>query len=64
MSRNTRYLVNAAIALALGAHAAYWFATGSAARAGDLEIGFRVLEGVVGFAGALWFFVRAQRAAS
>jgi hypothetical protein len=64
MARNTRYLINAAVALALGAHSAYWFATGGAARAGDLELGFRVLEGVVGFAGALWFFVRAQRAAS
>ena len=64
MPKRTRYLVNALIALALGAHAAYWFASGGGALAGDLEIGFRVLEGVVGFVGALWFFIRAQRVAS
>ena len=63
MSKRTRYVVNALVALALLAHAAYWFASGGAALAGNLEIGFRVVEGVVGLGGALWFYIRAQQVA-
>ena len=63
MTKSTRHLINALVLLAIAAHAIYWFAVGNAAQASDLVMGLRAAQAVVGFAGALWFFVRAQRAA-
>jgi hypothetical protein len=63
MSRSIRFLVNAAICLLVGGHAVYWFATGRAELAPDLEIGLRTAQAVVGLAGAVWFFMRSRGAA-
>ncbi len=62
MARNTRHLVSALVCLAAGAHAVWWFATGRAALASGFEIGFTVAQAVVGFGGALWFYVRSRGA--
>jgi hypothetical protein len=64
MSRSLRFLVNAALLLLVAAHAVYWFAAGRAEFATDLQIGLRVAQGVAGFAGALWFFVRSRSVAN
>jgi hypothetical protein len=60
MSRSARFVVNAVLCLLVGGHAVYWFATGRAELAPDLQIGLRVAQAVVGFAGAIWFFVRSR----
>jgi hypothetical protein len=60
MSRSTRFVVNAVLCLLVGAHALYWFATGRAELATDVRIGLVVAQAVVGFAGAIWFFVRSR----
>jgi hypothetical protein len=60
MSRSARFIVNAALCLLVGAHAVYWFATGRAELAPDLQVGLRAAQAVVGFAGAIWFFVRSR----
>ena len=64
MSRSVRFLVNAVVCLLVGAHAVYWFAMGRAEFASDTRIGLVVAQAVVGFAGAIWFFVRSRSAAS
>jgi hypothetical protein len=63
VTKSTRHLVNALVLLVIGAHAIYWFAAGNAERATDLVVGLRGAQGVLGFAGALWFYVRARRTA-
>jgi hypothetical protein len=63
MSKSARHLVNAVIALAVGAHAVYWFATGGAQFASNLRIALVVAQAVVGFAGAIWFFSRSRSTA-
>jgi hypothetical protein len=60
MTRSARHLVNAVICLVVGAHAVYWFATGSAERATDLRVGLVVAQAIVGFAGAVWFYSRSR----
>ena len=64
MSRSARFLVNAALLLLVAAHAVYWFAMGRAEFATDLQVGLRVAQGIAGFAGALWFFIRARSVAN
>jgi hypothetical protein len=64
MSRSNRYLVNAGICLLVGAHAVWWFASGQNALTTGLWIGLRVLQAIVGFAGAIWFLSRSRGAAS
>jgi hypothetical protein len=60
MPRSVRYLLNAALCLLVGGHAVYWFAIGRAEFASDVRIGLVVAQAVVGFAGAIWFFVRSR----
>ena len=60
MSRSVRFIVNAVLCLLVAGHAVYWFATGRAELAPDLQIGLRAAQAVVGFAGAIWFFVRSR----
>jgi hypothetical protein len=64
MSRSARFSVNAVLCLLVGAHAVYWFATGRAELASDTRIGLVVAQAVVGFAGAIWFFVRSRSVSS
>jgi hypothetical protein len=64
MSKSNRYLVNAGVCLLVGAHAVWWFASGQSAFNSGFWIGLRVLQAVVGFAGAIWFFARSRSAAS
>jgi hypothetical protein len=63
MTRSTRYLINSAVCLLVGAHAVYWFATGQSAFNSGLWIGLRVLQAVVGLGGAIWFLGRSRGAA-
>jgi hypothetical protein len=60
MSRSVRFLLNAVVCLLVGGHAVYWFAMGRAELASDVRIGLVVAQAVVGFAGAIWFFVRSR----
>jgi hypothetical protein len=60
MPRSARFIVNAVLLLLVAGHAVYWFATGRAEFASDLQIGLRAAQAVVGFAGAVWFFVRSR----
>ena len=63
MSRNVRYLVNAVVLLLIGAHAVYRFTVERAELASDgVGFGLVVAQGVVGFGGAIWFFVRSRQA--
>jgi hypothetical protein len=64
MSRSVRFLLNAALCLLVAGHAVYWFATGRAEFASDGRIGLVVAQAVVGFAGAIWFFVRSRSVSS
>lgn len=64
MSRSVRFLLNAVLCLLVGAHAVYWFAMGRAELASDVRIGLVVAQAVVGFAGAIWFFVRSRTVSS
>jgi hypothetical protein len=60
MSRSVRFLLNAVLCLLVGGHAVYWFAMGRAEFASDVRIGLVVAQAVVGFAGAIWFFMRSR----
>ena len=60
MSRSARFVVNAVLCLLVAGHAVDWFATGRAELATDFQIGLRAAQAVVGFAGAIWFFVRSR----
>ena len=60
MSRSVRFLLNAVLCLLIGGHAVYWFAMGRAELASDVRIGLVVAQAVVGFAGAIWFFIRSR----
>ena len=60
MSKSLRFLINAAVCLLVGGHAVYWFATGRAELAPDVQIGLRAAQAVVGLAGAIWFFIRSR----
>jgi hypothetical protein len=60
MSRSARFIVNAVLCLLVAGHAVYWFATGRAELAPDFQVGLRVAQAVLGFAGAIWFFVRSR----
>jgi hypothetical protein len=62
MRRNTRHIVSALICLVVGAHAAWWFATGRASFASGFDVALTVTQAVVGFGGALWFYARARGA--
>jgi hypothetical protein len=64
MARSTRFVVNAVLCALVGAHAIYWFATGQAASASNVGVGLKVAQGVVGFAGAIWFYSRSRSVAS
>jgi hypothetical protein len=60
MSRSARFIVNAVLCLLVAGHAVYWFATGRAELAPDFQVGLRAAQAVVGFGGAIWFFVRSR----
>jgi hypothetical protein len=64
MSRSVRFLLNAVLCLLIGAHAIYWFAMGRAEFASDVRIGLVVAQAVVGFGGAIWFFIRSRAVSS
>ena len=64
MSRSVRFLLNAVLCLLVGGHAVYWFAMGRAEFASDLRVGLVVAQAVVGFAGAIWFFMRSRSVAN
>jgi len=64
MSRSVRYLINALLLVLVGGHAIWWFATGRAEFAPDLTVWLRVAQGVLAFAGAIWFFGRSRGAAN
>jgi hypothetical protein len=64
MSRSVRYLINALLLVLVGAHAVWWFATGRAEFAPGMAVGLRVAQGIVGFAGAIWFYSRSRSAAN
>ena len=64
MSRSVRFLVNAVLCLLVGGHAVYWFAMGRAEFASDVRVALVVAQAVVGFAGAIWFFVRSRSVSS
>ena len=64
MSRSSRYLLNALLLILVGAHAIWWFATGRAEFASDMAIWLRVAQGILGFAGAIWFYSRSRGAAN
>jgi hypothetical protein len=63
MTKSKRHLINAVIALLVGVHAIYWFATGRAETATDLRVGLVVAQAVVGLFGAVWFYSRSRGAA-
>ena len=60
MPRSTRHLISAVVCLAVGGYAAWWFATGRAEVASGFDVGLAVAQAVVGFGGALWFYVRSR----
>ena len=65
MPRNTRYLVNAIVLLAIGAHGVYRFITESPDLASDgVGLGLVIAQVVVGLGGAIWFFVRSRNVSS
>jgi hypothetical protein len=64
MSRSVRYLLNALLLVLVGAHAVWWFATGRAQFAPDLTVWLRVAQGILAFAGAIWFYSRSRSAAN
>jgi hypothetical protein len=64
MSRSVRFLLNAVLCLLIGAHAIYWFAMGRAEFASDVRVGLVVAQAVVGFGGAIWFFIRSRAVSS
>jgi hypothetical protein len=65
MARNVRYLVNAIVLLLIGAHGIYRFTTDRAELGSDgIGLGLVVAQVVVGFGGAIWFFVRSRSVSS
>ena len=64
MSRSVRFLLNAVLCFLIGAHAIYWFAMGRAEFASDVRVGLVVAQAVVGFGGAIWFFIRSRAVSS
>jgi hypothetical protein len=64
MSRSARYLINAGLLVLVGAHAVWWFAIGRAEFATDMAVWLRVAQGVLGFAGAIWFYSRSRGVAN
>ena len=64
MSRSVRYLINALLLVLIGGQAVWWFATGRAEFAPDMTVWLKVAQGIVGFAGAIWFFSRSRGAAN
>jgi len=63
MPRKTRYLVNAIVLLAIGAHGVYRFITESPDLDG-VDFGLVIAQVVVGLGGAIWFFVRSRNVSS
>lgn len=64
MSRNVRYLVNAIVLLLIGAHGIYRFTTERADLSDGVSLGLVIAQVVVGFGGAIWFFVRSRSVSS
>jgi hypothetical protein len=65
MSRNVRYLVNAIVLLLIGAHGVYRFSTERPDLSSDgIGLGLVIAQVVVGFGGAIWFFVRSRSVSS
>jgi hypothetical protein len=65
MSRNVRYLVNAVVLLLIGAHGIYRFTTERADLVSDgVSLALVIAQVVVGFGGAIWFFVRSRSISS
>ncbi len=64
MTKVLRHRVNAAICVLVLAHAVYLFASGRLEAASDLRIGLGVAQGVLGLAGAVWFWNRSRSVAS
>lgn len=64
MSRSVRYVINSLLCLLVGAHAVYWFLMGRAEFASEVRVGLVVAQAVLGFAGAVWFFMRSRGAQS
>ena len=65
MPRNVRYLVNAVVLLLLGAHGVYRFITERQELVSDgISLGLVIAQIVVGFGGAIWFFVRSRSVSS
>lgn len=65
MPRNVRYLVNAVVLLLLGAHGVYRFVTERQELVSDgISLGLVIAQVVVGFGGAIWFFVRSRSVSS
>ncbi len=65
MPRNVRYLVNAVVLLLLGAHGVYRFITERQELVSDgISLGLVIAQVVVGFGGAIWFFVRSRSVSS
>jgi len=63
--RNTRYLVNAIVLLAIGAHGVYRFITESPDLASDgVGLGLVIAQVVVGLGGAIWFVVLSLNGSS
>lgn len=65
MPRHVRYLVNAVVLLLLGAHGVYRFVTERQELVSDgISLGLVIAQVVVGFGGAIWFFVRSRSVSS
>jgi hypothetical protein len=64
MARNVRYLVNAIVLLLIGAHGIYRFTTERADLSDGVSLGLVIAQVVVGFGGAIWFFVRSRSVSS
>jgi hypothetical protein len=64
MQRNVRYRVNAIVLLAIGAHGVYRFVTEPDLGSDGISLGLVIAQVVVGFGGAIWFFVRSRSVSS
>jgi hypothetical protein len=62
MSKSTRHLLSGVVCFAVGAYAAWWFASGRAELASGFDVALAVAQAVVGFGGALWFYARSRGA--
>jgi hypothetical protein len=63
MATASRHRINAVICLLVVAHAIYRFATDDLEPSLNLRTGLVVAEGVLGLAGAAWFWSRSRGAA-